>query len=52
MLGVVGGQFGEELEGVYFGGGILDAQEDGADGVGEFECVGGKKLGLVDGEVD
>lgn len=40
------------MEGVYFGGVVVYAMEDGADHVGEFEGVGCKYLGLIDGEVD
>jgi hypothetical protein len=39
------------LEGVYFGGGVVDTMEDGADCVGQFESMRGEKLGLVHCEV-
>jgi hypothetical protein len=40
------------LEDVDLGGVVVDAMEDGADHVGQFQGVGGEDLGLIDGEVD
>jgi hypothetical protein len=49
---VVGGEFGEQLECVYLGGVLVEAVEDGADDVGEFEGVRLKYEWFVGGQVD
>ena len=51
-LVVVSGKLGEELEGVYFSGGVLVAVEDWADGVGKLEGVRAEDGPFVDGQVD
>ncbi len=40
------------MEGVYLGGVIVDAMEDRADHVCQFQGVGSENFGLIDGEVD
>jgi hypothetical protein len=40
------------LERVYLGGVVVDAMQDGANHIGEFQSIGRKYLGLVDGQVD